>query len=140
MSNFSDIAGGISTVLKANVTGLQAGKYPTETVNHFPVTLILPEAFDPRWAFGGNTMATRWRLVTLVVSGDAPEGWAELYDMIDATAANTSIIKALRDNPTLNNTVDTSEVVAIENIGRRQFGGGSYFGFDVVLEAIKSVA
>lgn len=140
MSNYSDLAGGISTILEANVTGLQAEKYPPESVNHFPTTLILPDAFDPRWAYAGNTMNTRWRLVTLVAQGDAPEGWKKLYDMIDVTAANTSIIKALRDNPSLNSIADTSAVVLVENIGRRQFGGGNYFGFDLLLEAIKTVA
>ena len=140
MSNFSDIAGGISTILETNVTGLQAEQYPPESINHLPATLILPEAFDPTWAFGGNTMNTRWRLITLVAAGDAPEGWTELYNMIDVTNASTSIIKALRDNPTLNATVDTSEAMMVENIGRRQFGGGNYFGFDIILEAIKSVA
>ena len=140
MSTYSDIAGGISTVLEANVTGLQAEKYPPEAVNHFPTTLIIPETFDPSWAFGGNTMATKWRLITLVAAGDAPEGWTELYNMIDVTNASTSIIKALRDNPTLDGKVDTSEAMMVENIGRRQFGGGNYFGFDIILEAIKSVA
>lgn len=141
MSNYSDIFGGIKNKLEANVTNLKVMEHPPESVNHFPAVLITPEPMDPTIAFGGNSFEADFRLTVLVSSADSPSGWTQLFDMIDPTTANRSIIKALKDNKTLNGKVDDSMVSMVENIGRRQwFGGGFYFGFDVVLKVVKSVA
>jgi len=145
MSNFSDVFAGIKTVLEANVQSttpaLQVMEHPPEQVNYFPAALITPDTFDPTLFFGGNSFEGRMRITVLVSSADAAEGWKALFDMIDPTETGKSIIKALKDNATLDGKVDTSLVVSVENIGRRAwFGGGFYFGFDVILEYTKTVA
>ena len=136
MSRYADIAEVIADILEANVTGLQADTFPPEAVNHFPTTLVQPEPFDPRFAFGGNILPSRWRLTTLLYSGDAPSGWGQLAGFVDATAASNSILAALRSDPTLDGVVDTSEVVGLESISRKQIGASQYFGFDVLFDAI----
>ena len=135
MSFYGDISGAIADALEAKVVGLQAKGYPPETVSHFPTTVIVPEGFAPDFDFSQVATPTLWRLITLLSSGDAPEGEAQLDNMLDVTATS-SIVKALRADPTLDGVVDTSEVVSLENIGRRTLGGGRYFGFDVLLDAV----
>lgn len=140
MSNYGDIAGGIKTVVEAAVTKMKVLDYPPEQVNQFPAVLVTPVSINPTVHFGGNTFEASFRLTVLVSSADVGSGWKELYDMIDPTDAN-SIIKALRDSPTLNGKVDTSVITEVTNIGRREwFGGGFYYGFDLTLEVAKAVA
>lgn len=143
MSNLSDVLGGIETVLEANVTGLKCYKYPPDAVNHSPAVLILPtdEAFeDPEQNFGGNSFKLTLILTVLVASGDPESGWTQLVEMLDPTEANKSIIKALRDNKTLDGKADTSGPIAVRTIGRRNYGEVSFFGADIILEAYKTVA
>ena len=141
MSNLSDIMGGIQTVLTNGITDVMAHQYLPDAVNHFPAVLIVPDGiFDPELAFGGNSFRFRFRLICLIVSEDSKEGFAQLMDYIDPTTANKSVIKAIRDAPTLDGKADTAGVVAIENIGRRVYGNGTFYGFDAILEGIKSVA
>ena len=47
---------------------------------------------------------------------------------------------AVRADRTLDGKVDDADVVRIENIGRRELWGGFYFGFDAIVEFIKTVA
>ena len=139
MSNWGDAIEGLKTVLQNGITGLQVYTYPTDSVQHVPAAVVLPDRMDPERAFGGNTFEGRLRITFLIASGDSAEGFLQLYDYIDPTVANKSVIKAIRDDPTLNGKVDSSRVDVIENIGRRDIGGG-FFGFDLILEFIKSVA
>jgi hypothetical protein len=145
MSNFSDVFGGIKTVLEANVTSttpaLKVMEHMTDQVSYFPTAVIIPEEFDPTIFFGGNSFQGTMRIMVLLSSGEASAGFTQLYDMIDPTESGKSIIKALKDNPTLSSKVDDSLVRSVESIGRRQiFGGGDYFGFDVLLDFMKTVA
>ena len=143
MSNLTDILEGIETVLEANVTGAKCYPYPPDAVNHPTSVLILPteEPFgDPEQAFGGNTFRLTVLLTVLVASGDPESGWKQLMNMLDPTAAGTSVIKALRDNPTLDGKADSSGVTAIRNVGRRIYNESPFFGADLVLEIYKSVA
>ena len=141
MSNLSDIMGGIQTVLTNGITGINAHQYLPDVVNELPTILIMPDGeLDPELFFGGNSFKFRFRLVCLLVSGDSKEGFAQLMDYIDPTTANKSVVKAIRTDPTLNGKADTSGIVSIVNIGRREYGNGSFYGFDAILEGIKSVA
>ena len=142
MSNLTDILEGIETILEANVTGAKAFPYPPDAVNHSPSILILPteEPFAvPEQAFGGNSFKLTVLLTVLVVSCDPESGWKQLMNMLDPTATGTSVIKALRDNPTLDGKADSSGVTAIRNVARRMIGEMPYFGADLVLEVYKSV-
>ena len=76
----------------------------------------------------------------VIASGKDENGWAQLWDFVDPTTTNKSVIKAIEDNRGLDGKVDDSEITSIENIGRRELGGGFQFGFDAILHYIKSVA
>ena len=140
MSNWSDAIDGLGTVVQNGVTGVHAYNHPTDSVEGVPAVVVLPETMDPELAFGGNSFEGTLRLVVLIAAGDSSEAFAQLYDYLDPTVANKSIIKAIRDAPTLNGKVDASRVDRIENIGRRQIGGGWFSGFDVIVDFVKSVA
>lgn len=139
MSNFGDLAAGLKTVLTNGVTGLAVYDYPPDNVHQFPAAVILPESLDPEIAFKGNTFTATFRVVFLLSKGDTPEGFLALYDHIDPTLTNKGLIAAVRADPTLNGKADDAGVTRIENIGRRELWGGWYFGFDALVEAIKSV-
>ena len=140
MSNLSDIISGLSTVLEATITGLQTFDFPAASVQQFPAAVILPDTIDPEVAFGGNTFKGTLRVVYLVQSGDEASGFASLYNAVDPTAANVSVVKAVRTDPTLDGKADSAGVIRLENIGRRELWGGYYFGFDAIVEFVKTVA
>ena len=140
MSNYSDLADGLVTGLKNGTTNRHAYNPPVDSFNGSPAAVGLPEAVDPEIAFGGNSMIVNFRVLVFLSSADSAEGFRQLYDYIDPTTANKSVIKAVRDAPTLDGKADSAGVTRIENIGRRQVGGGFYFGFDALVEVIKTVA
>lgn len=139
-SAYRNIADGIVTVIQTGITNAKGFPYPPDSVNHFPAAIILPEPVDTEIAFGGNTFTANFRIVFLVASGDVAEGFIQLYDYLDPVEAGKSLIKAIRDDKTLNGKADSSDIVRIENIGRRELWGGFYFGFDAILEVIKTLA
>ena len=143
MSNLSDILGGIETVLEAQTTGLQVYKYPPDSVNRSPAVLILPTDTpfeDIELTLGGNSFRCNIILTILIQSGDPESGWTQLIEAIDTTVANTSIIRALRTDLTLNGKADGSQVFAVRNIGRRSYNEQSYYGADILLRVWKQVA
>lgn len=140
MSGFSDVMDGLGTALKNGITGLQVYKGAPDDVKSYPAAVLLPESMDPRVAFAGNSFMVDIRIILLIASGKDENGWAQLWDYIDPTTANRSVIKAIEDNRNLDGKVDDSEITLIENIGRREIGGGWQFGFDAILHAIKTVA
>lgn len=140
MSNYSDAAAGLVTVLKNGITGLQAQDHPVDSINSFPAAIVLPEPLDYLVAVGGNSFTGTFRVVFLISSGDDAEGFTQLYDHIDPTALNESVRKAVEDGRTLDGKVDDAQVVRVENIGRRELWGGYYFGADFIVEFIKTVA
>ena len=141
-SNYRNAADGLVTVLEANITNLKAFPFPPASINHFPAAVVLPEPIDTEIAFGGNSFAADFRVIFLVSSGDDFSGAQALYDHLDPTQANMSLIAAIRtaSGKTLNGTVDSCDVTRIENIGKRALWGVDYFGFDAIIRFIKSVS
>lgn len=139
-SNYASIMQGIVTVLEANVTNLKAYDYQPDSINAFPAAVCVAEPINYLEAFAGNTFTGQVRLVVLVASGDDVQGFRTLYDHIDPTASSLSVRAAIEADRSLNNTVDDSQVVRAENIGRRVINEQSYFGFDAILEFVKTVA
>ena len=140
MSNLSDIFGTLETILGTAITGLKAYGYIPDSVNHFPAAIAMLESFEPEVAFSGNSFEGDIRVVFLMSSADSSVGFRALYDYIDPTTGSLSLTKAIRDNGSLGGAVDSIGVTRIENIGRRDIGGGFYFGFDAILHFIKTVA
>lgn len=140
MSGFSDVMDGLETTLKNGITGLQVYKGAPGAVNSYPAAVLLPMSIDPRVAFGGNSFTGDIRILMIIASGQAANGWAQLWDYIDPAVAGKSVIKAIEDDRDLDGKVDDAEVTVIENIGMRQLGSMDVFGFDANLHYIKSVA
>jgi hypothetical protein len=140
VSDYSDIVDGLQTVLEAAIPGLHVYNHPVDGANEFPAAIILPEDLDMRIAFTGNTFEGSLRVVFLIsAGGDTEDGFTQLYDYIDPTEANKSVTKAVRDDGNLNGKADSCDVTVIENIGRRAIWDGNYFGFDAVVEFVKTV-
>ena len=139
-SNFADMAAGLATVLRNNITGATVAEYPADSVGGMPFFVVLPERVDYLLQIGGNTFEARFRVVVLLASGDDASGFIQLYDYIDPTFAGKGFRQAVDADRTLNGKADSSQVEYIENIGRRELFGGWYFGFDAIVTAIKSVA
>lgn len=139
MSGLSDVFDGLETTLKAGISDLQVHKGEPATVNHYPAAVCMLMPFDPRLALSGNGWMGEIRILMVIASGDAANGWAQLWDYIDPTTATKSVIKAIETDRDLNSKVDDSEITMIENIGMRDLGGIRVFGFDAVLRFIKSV-
>lgn len=141
-SNYRNIADGLKTILKNNVTsprgGINVYDHPPDSIQT-PALFIMPAMPQARFVIGGNSFTFQFRVVLLTFSADASEGFYEIYDALDPTNAG-SVVKAIRDNRTLNSQCDDADVVAVENVGRRQFGDSFYLGCDIVVEGIKSVA
>ena len=140
MSTYSDAAAGLRKVLQDNITGLVAYDHPADSVSSFPAAVILPEAIDLLVAIRGNSYEASFRVVFLISSADDDAGFKSLYDYIDPAEASKSVKKAVDTDNTLDGKVDSSQVRRIENIGRRELGGGFYFGFDAIVDFIKTVA
>ena len=142
MSDYSEAAAGLKTVLEANITGfpgVQVYDIP-EKPNSFPAFVILPDTFDPEIVIQGNSFEASLRVIILVCSADNLTGFSDLYDIIDPTESTKSIIAAVRADQTLDGKVDSARVASIDNIGQRQLWGGFYYAADAMIDFIKSVA
>lgn len=140
MSAYGDIVAGLVTVLEANITGLKAYDYPVDSVSQFPAAIILQDPLDMEVALGGNAFTTTFRVVFLLSGGDDAIGFRALWDHIDPVEASKSVNKAVDADRTLNGKADDASVTRIENIGRRELWGGFYFGFDALVDVVKTLA
>lgn len=141
-SNYANVLSGLATVLGTAITSpkkVHVYSFPPDAVHELPAVVLQPLDFDPRELIGGNTFTARIRATLLLAKGGDQEAFEQLYEHIDPTAANAGFIKAIRDSRTLAGNADDADVISIENIGRREIGGGWYVGADFIVEAIKTV-
>ena len=136
MSGFKDMAAGLKTRLET-VVGLMVYDHPPDVVNSFPAAIILPEPLDPEMVLDDSFWTARFRAVFLVASGEDSAGFSSLYSLLKP-GASAGPIQAIRQGRTLGGAADDCDAVAVENIGRRELWGNLYFGFDLVVEALKS--
>ena len=139
-SAYRTIADGIVIAIQSGIANCKAYAYPPDTVNSFPAAIVLPEPLDTQITFKSNTFTATFRVIFLVASGDVAEGFMQLYDYLDPVEVGKSLIKAIRDDTDLASSTDDSDIIRIENIGRRELWGNQYFGFDAILEVIKTLA
>lgn len=140
MSNFSDIAAGIVTVLEGQISGLKGYDYLPHSINTFPAAVVVPGPVDYAVLIGGNTFETEITIKVLVASGDDAIGSRMLWDFIDPTDTTRSIRRAIRTDRTLNGKADDSDVDRCENIGWQELPGGRYYAADFILSVIKTVS
>jgi len=137
MSNYSDAAAGLKTVIEANISNFIVYDYPEDKPVP-PCVVILPGDVDYQQAMAGDTFRAEFRLVVLVASADDRSGWLRLYDMIDPTDTGSSIKRAIGVDPSLDGKVDSSQVLRMENAGRREINNGFFYGFDLIVDFIKT--
>ncbi len=140
MSDFSDIMDGIETTLEAGIEILQAFGYAPDAANLYPAAIAIPDTVDVPQNFGGNTIEVNIRIYYLTSSGFDKEAFRLLWNAIDPTDADESVIRAIRADRTLNGSVDDCDIIDIENIGRVEYGGGFYAGAEFILKVIKTIA
>ena len=141
MSGLSDIFDGIETALKTGIPGVQVYKGAPDAINSYPAAVIdLDDSIDPLIAFNGNTFRLLFRISLYISSGKDENGWRQLWDYMDPTVVDTSVIKALRDNRSLDGKADDSQIIKLDRRRRDVVGGGFLFAFDTVLDVVKTVA
>ena len=141
MSNFSDIFAGLKTVLTgaSGVSKANVHMGAPDAINDYPAIALIPGDFDMVRAFSGNSFEGDVLVKVWLKSGDDEDGWRQLWDYIDPTAASNSLVRAIRSDRSLDGKVDGAEVLRIENIRRDTVGGGFLFTFDAIVHVIKSV-
>ena len=140
------MSSGLSLSVDALVAALQqvaslvGFDHPPDGINDFPAAFVSIQNIDPEVVMAGNTFTGTFDIVLLVASAESADGYDLLYDHIDPTHA-TSLLKQIRDDPTLGGAVDWARVTGISNIGRRETpGGGWYFTATFAVQICKSVA
>ena len=140
MSVFSDMIDGLVTRL-GTVTGLHPYNHPPDVINEYPAAVVLLQRVNLIPALGGDSVEVEMKVVYLQAANPSDEAFSGLYDAIDpAPAGTTSVVKQIRADRTLDGKADDSEVVAVENIGRRAIESGGFLaGADFIVKAIKRI-
>ena len=138
-TNIRNIITGAGSAIGTRVTNSQTYDYPPDSVNQFPAIIPLVESLDMSMVQGGNSFEGTLRIICLVERADTREAWLRMYDMMDTTGSGTSVIAALKADPTLGTSVDTSFIAGVQNVGAKELGGNMYIGFDVLVPFIRTV-
>ena len=104
--NIRDIVRGAGSAITSRVTAAQSYDYPPDSVNQFPAIIPLIDSFDPSMVMASNSVEGTLRIICLVERAEVREAYLRLYEMMDTTGSGTSIIAALRADPTLGTSVD----------------------------------
>lgn len=138
MSDLSDIVEGAATVVKA-ISGLNVYDHSPMGV-HDPAAFVVIDETDYRVTMGDNTLSGTLKVVVGVASrGKTVSSQKTLYDYVSPTGAR-SIVKKLRDDPTLNGAVDDSDVETVEDFRRDEMEGGVWESADIMVSFMKTIA
>lgn len=138
-TNLRDIIIGAGSAVQNRVSNSKAYDFPPDSVNQFPAIIPMVESLDVAMVAGGNSFQGTLRILCLVERAEVREAWLRMYDMMDTTGSGTSVIAALKADSTLNASVDSSFVAAIQNVGAKTIGDHAYIGFDVMLPFVRQV-
>lgn len=138
-TNVRAVVIGAGSAISNRVSNSQVFDYPPDSVNQFPAIIPMVESLDMAIVQGGNSFEGTLRILCLVERADAREAWLRMYDMMDTTGSGTSIVAALKADPTLNASVDSSFIAGVQNIGAKDVGGVTYIGFDVMVPFVFQV-
>jgi hypothetical protein len=119
---------------------MQRYDYPPDSINQFPAVIPLVENFDPSMVIASNSIEGTLRIICVVERAEVREAWLRLYELMDSTGSGTSVIAALKADPTLTTSVDSSFVARVENIGGKQINNQQYIGFDVLVPFVRFIA
>ena len=139
-TNIRDIVRGAGSAISSRVTNMQRYDYPPDSINQFPAVIPLVENFDPSMVIASNSIEGTLRIICVVERAEVREAWLRLYELMDSTGSGTSVIAALKADPTLTTSVDSSFVARVENIGGKQINNQQYVGFDVLVPFVRFIA
>ena len=139
MGTFADIVKNVGTAVSTRVTGANYYDYPPDSPSQFPAIIVTLVSVDPTPVFSGNSFEGTLRITCITERAENREAWVRLYSYMDSTGSGTSVLAALRADPRFGSAVDSSEIARVENIGKRELGGGFYIGFDVLVPFIRAV-
>jgi len=139
-TNIRSIVIAAGTTIGSRVSNSQIYQHPPDSVNQFPAIIPIVESLDMAMVVRGNSFQGTLRIICLVERAEAKEAWLRMYDMMDTTGSGTSVIAALKADPTLGTSVDSSFIASVQNIGAKSIGEHLYIGFDVILPFVLTVA
>ena len=133
-----DAKDGLVTRL-STIAGLKVLDYPAESINEFPVAVVLFESRDAFQTLGGSSFAGKIKGVLLVSSANTQQAYDTL-DQFMAPLGSSSIEAAVDGDNTWGAKVDDGRLVSVDNVGHRKLWGGFYVGADFHFRFVKSVS
>lgn len=122
----------------STVAGLKVLDYPAESVNEFPVAVVLFESRDAIQTLGGISFTGVIKVVVLVSSSATQQAYDTLDQFIDPLGGS-SLEAAVDADNTWGAKVDDGRLVSLDNVGHRKLRGGFYVGADFHFRFVKSV-
>ena len=123
----------------STVAGLKVLDYPADSVNEFPVAVVLFESRDATQTLAGSSFTGMIKVLLLVSSAATQQAHDTLDQFIDPLGGS-SLETAVDADNTWGAKVDDGRLVSVDNVGHRQLWGGFYVGADFHFEFVKSVA
>ena len=138
-TNIRAIVIGVGSAIGTRVTNSQVYDYPPDSVNQFPAIIPTLESMDMSMVQAGNAFEGTLRIICLVEKAETREAWLRMYDMMDTTGSGTSVLAAIKADPTFGTSVDSSFIAGVQNIGAKTVGDHQYIGFDVMVPFVRTV-
>ena len=133
-----DAKDGLVTRL-SSITGLKVLDYPADSVNEFPVAVVLFESRDAIETLGGSSFSGRIKVILLVSSANTKEAYDTLDEFMAPLGTN-SIEAAIDGDNTWNSKVDDGRLLSVDNVGQRKLWGGNYIAADFRVGFVKGVS
>ena len=133
-----DAKDGLGSLL-SNITGLRVLGHPADSINEFPVSVVLFESRDAIETLGGSSFAGKIKVVLLVSSAHTKEAYDTL-DLYMDPLGTSSVEAAVDADNTWGGKVDDGRLVSVDNVGQRTLWGGFYVGADFHFRFVKGVS
>ena len=137
-NEIKDAKDGLGTLL-SNIPGLRVLDHPADSINEYPVAVVLFESRDAIETLGGSSFTGKFKVVVLVSSSETKEAYDTLDGLMDPQG--TSSIEAVLDaDNTWGGSVDDGRLVSVEGGGRGLRWCGGVVGADFHVRFVKSVS
>lgn len=137
-NEIKDAKDGLSTLI-SGITGLKVLDYPPDSVNEFPVAIVLFQSRDAIETLGGSSFTGTIKVELLVSSAKTKQSFDTLDQFMDPLG--TSSIEAVVDvDNTWGGNVDDGRLFSIDDVGWRRRWRGYYVGADFNFRFTKSAS
>ena len=138
VNEIRDAKDGLGSLL-SNITGLKVLDHPADSINEFPVAVVLFESRDAIETLGGSSFTGKILVMLLVSSAHTKEAYDTLDQLMDPLGTS-SVEAAVDADNTWGGNVDDGRLVSVDNVGQRKLWGGFYVGADFHFRFVKGVA